>query len=178
MRIDTKSRLTVTAMLDLALRCDQGPVRLSAIGARQRISLSYLEQIFAQLRRHGLVRSTRGPGGGYGLARDAADITLADVVRAVDDAAPPRPRAAKPPASDGAPDQRIVSDWCSGLEHTMTRFMASVSLHELAERQRRLGTLAQPAPVRAVVPEVAEPRRRLVVTAANSVFAAARRLTL
>lgn len=73
MQVATKGRLAVTAMLDLALRAEYGSIALSAIGARQRVSLSYLELLFARLRRHGLVRSTRGPGGGYGLARSAAD---------------------------------------------------------------------------------------------------------
>ena len=64
MQIATKGRLAVTAMLDLALRCDHGPIALSTIAARQRVSLSYLELLFGRLRRHELVRSTRGPGGG------------------------------------------------------------------------------------------------------------------
>ena len=75
MRLTTKGRFAVTAMIDLALRSHSGPVALAAISQRQQISLSYLEQLFGKLRRHELVESTRGPGGGYTLARKAEDIT-------------------------------------------------------------------------------------------------------
>ena len=79
MRLTTKGRFAVTAMIDLALRQNTGPVTLAAISQRQQISLSYLEQLFGKLRRHELVESTRGPGGGYSLGRKAADITVADI---------------------------------------------------------------------------------------------------
>ena len=85
MRLTTKGRFAVTAMIDLALRQDNGPVTLAAISQRQRISLSYLEQLFGKLRRHELVESTRGPGGGYTLARKAGDITIADIIVSVDE---------------------------------------------------------------------------------------------
>lgn len=178
MHIATRSRLAVSAMLDLALRCEQGPVTLSAIGARQQVSLSYLELLFAKLRRHRLVRSTRGPGGGYGLARKAAEITVADIVLAVDQGGQPCTREAKPPSGHGSPDQRIASDWCSDLERVMTQYLAAVSLQELADGQRRLGQEPEPAPIPPVVAPGMAPQRRLVVMAANSVFAAARQLTL
>lgn len=86
MRLTTKGRFAVTAMLDLALRENTGPVALAAISQRQQISLSYLEQLFGKLRRHELVESTRGPGGGYSLGRKAEDITVADIIVAVDEA--------------------------------------------------------------------------------------------
>ena len=76
MRLTTKGRFAVTAMIDLALRQNNGPVTLAAISQRQQISLSYLEQLFGKLRRHELVESTRGPGGGYTLARKAGDLSL------------------------------------------------------------------------------------------------------
>ena len=79
MRLTTKGRFAVTAMIDLGLRQDKGPVTLAAISQRQQISLSYLEQLFGKLRRHELVESTRGPGGGYTLGRKASDITVADI---------------------------------------------------------------------------------------------------
>ncbi|MBP9651381.1 MAG: Rrf2 family transcriptional regulator, partial [Brachymonas sp.] len=85
MRLTTKGRFAVTAMIDLALRMQSGPVTLAAISQRQQISLSYLEQLFGKLRRNKLVESTRGPGGGYTLARKAADITIADIVLSVDE---------------------------------------------------------------------------------------------
>ena len=85
MRLTTKGRYAVTAMLDLALNAQQAPVSLADISERQGISLSYLEQLFAKLRRHELVSSVRGPGGGYQLARDAADIQIVQVIDAVDE---------------------------------------------------------------------------------------------
>lgn len=85
MRLTTKGRYAVTAMLDLALHKKSGPITLSEISVRQGISLSYLEQLFARLRRHGLVTSTRGPGGGYALARRTEDIAIADIILAVEE---------------------------------------------------------------------------------------------
>lgn len=85
MRLTTKGRFAVTAMLDLAMREQQGPVTLAGIGTRQTISLSYLEQLFGKLRRHALVASVRGPGGGYRLARPAAKVSVADIILAVDE---------------------------------------------------------------------------------------------
>ncbi len=85
MRLTTKGRYAVTAVLDLALHQQGGPVSLAAISERQCISLSYLEQLFAKLRRQGVVDSTRGPGGGYSLNRDAADISVSEVILAVDE---------------------------------------------------------------------------------------------
>ena len=85
MRLTTKGRFAVTAMLDLALRHQHGPVTLAGIGARQSISLSYLEQLFGKLRRHALVESVRGPGGGYCLARPSDKVSVADIILAVDE---------------------------------------------------------------------------------------------
>lgn len=85
MRLTTKGRYAVTAMLDLALHFEQGAVTLAQIASRQGISLSYLEQLFARLRRQGLVESTRGPGGGYTLARDPEKISVAEIVHAINE---------------------------------------------------------------------------------------------
>lgn len=85
MRLTTKGRYAVTAMLDLALHQGQGPTVLANIAERQGISLSYLEQLFAKLRKHALVTSVRGPGGGYYLARLPAEIHVAEVIAAVDE---------------------------------------------------------------------------------------------
>ncbi|PIV73427.1 MAG: DNA-binding protein, partial [Rhodocyclales bacterium CG17_big_fil_post_rev_8_21_14_2_50_68_7] len=82
MRLTTKGRFAVTAMIDLALRQHEGPVTLSGISERNGISLSYLEQLFGKLRRHRLVNSVRGPGGGYTLARPTESISVADVITA------------------------------------------------------------------------------------------------
>jgi Rrf2 family iron-sulfur cluster assembly transcriptional regulator len=85
MRLTTKGRYAVTAMLDLALHSETGPITLANISQRQGISLSYLEQLFSRLRKRNLVDSARGPGGGYRLSRHAADITIAEVIIAVDE---------------------------------------------------------------------------------------------
>lgn len=85
MRLTTKGRFAVTAMIDLAIRGGEGPVTLAGISERQKISLSYLEQLFGKLRRHNLVESVRGPGGGYCIARPLEQVTVADIIRAVDE---------------------------------------------------------------------------------------------
>ena len=85
MRLTTKGRFAVTAMIDLALREAHGPVTLAGISQRQNISLSYLEQLFGKLRRFDIVESTRGPGGGYTLARRPEHVTVADIIIAVDE---------------------------------------------------------------------------------------------
>jgi Rrf2 family iron-sulfur cluster assembly transcriptional regulator len=85
MKLSTKGRHAVTAMMELALRQDKGPVTLADISTQQSISISYLEQLFARLRQNGLVTGMRGPGGGYSLARSASEITIANILNAVDD---------------------------------------------------------------------------------------------
>ena len=85
MRLTTKGRFAVTAMIDLGMRHQRGPITLAGISERQRISLSYLEQLFGRLRRHGIVDSVRGPGGGYTLARSLDEISVAAIIRAVDE---------------------------------------------------------------------------------------------
>jgi len=86
MRLTTKGRYAVTAVLDLALHQDTGPVSLAAISERQQISLSYLEQLFAKLRRNDIVSSTRGPGGGYKLKNGVDEVSVSDIIIAVDEA--------------------------------------------------------------------------------------------
>ena len=90
MKLSTKGRHAITAMMELALRHNKGPVTLADISVEQSISVSYLEQLFARLRNHGLVTGMRGPGGGYCLRRPATDITIAEILSAVDDAMPAR----------------------------------------------------------------------------------------
>ncbi|MDH5301086.1 MAG: Fe-S cluster assembly transcriptional regulator IscR [Gammaproteobacteria bacterium] len=85
MRLTTKGRYAVTAMLDLAINYNEGPITLSDISKRQGISLSYLEQLFSKLRKRGLVDSARGPGGGYRLSRGSDEISIAEVIAAVDE---------------------------------------------------------------------------------------------
>jgi len=85
MKLSTKGRYAVTAMMEVALRANKGPITLADISVTQGISNSYLEQLFSQLRRHGLVKGVRGPRGGYSLAKDIGEITIADIITAVDD---------------------------------------------------------------------------------------------
>ncbi len=85
MRLTTKGRFAVTAMIDLGMRHQRGPITLAGISERQRISLSYLEQLFGRLRRQGIVDSVRGPGGGYTLAKSLDEISVAAIIRAVDE---------------------------------------------------------------------------------------------
>lgn len=85
MRLTTKGRFAVTAMIDLGMHQQRGPVTLAGISERQKISLSYLEQLFGRLRRQGIVDSVRGPGGGYTMARPMMEISVADIIRAVDE---------------------------------------------------------------------------------------------
>jgi Rrf2 family iron-sulfur cluster assembly transcriptional regulator len=167
MRLMTKGRLAVTAMIDLALRTDRGPVPLAAIGRRQGISLSYLEQLFGDLRRGGLVRSTRGPGGGYTLDRPAADITIADIVRAVDELADEPGTGSSADTADG----HAAAGLWEGLNETMLAHLRSISLQVLVQEQRDRGiSLKDDAPVQRA------PLRAPVVeqrTGPNSVFALA-----
>jgi Rrf2 family iron-sulfur cluster assembly transcriptional regulator len=134
MRLSTKGRFAVTAMIDVGLRQKAGPVSLNDISARHHISMSYLEQMFARLRRSGLVESTRGPGGGYTLARPARDISVADIITAVetteDDEAP---RAG---AEDGV--SAMTAQLWSELQARMLAYMQSISLEQLIEEQRAL----------------------------------------
>jgi len=132
MRLTTKGRYAVTAMLDLALHSDSAPITLSDISQRQGISLSYLEQLFSRLRKQGLVNSTRGPGGGYRLGRDAADINVADVITAVDESVDAT-RCGGMQNCQG--DQRCLTHelWCE-LSDQIYHFLQGISRGELVQR--------------------------------------------
>lgn len=169
MRLTTKSRFAVTAMLDVALRQSSGPVALSAIGKRHQISVSYLEQLFARLRRAGLVTAVRGPGGGYVLERELADITVAEIVMSVDDSLNPATTA---PGEPGA-DDPMTQDLWSSLGDRMASFLSSVNLQTLVDEQIAKGVeIERPMPAKTgVQPRPAQ--RPLKVNAPNSVFALA-----
>ncbi len=171
MRLSTKGRFAVTAMIDIALRENSGPVPLADIALRHQISLSYLEQMFSKLRQKGLVESTRGPGGGYALGHRADGITVADIIGAVEHGtghrAPDAPRQGKPTTQD------LTQELWDALDLKMVDYMASISLRSLVleqlakgirvEQQRQApkhgGVFKKPAP---------KPVR---TTAPNSVFA-------
>ncbi|HEX5639200.1 MAG TPA: Fe-S cluster assembly transcriptional regulator IscR [Burkholderiaceae bacterium] len=145
MRLTTKGRFAVTAMIDLALRQHNGPVTLAGISQRQRISLSYLEQLFGKLRRHQLVESTRGPGGGYTLGRPAKDVTVADVIFAVDEPLDATQCGGKENCHD---DQRCMThDLWSNLNAKMVEYLDSVNLADLVEQQKqRMAAAGRTAP--------------------------------
>jgi len=121
-------------MIDLALREHNGPVTLAGISQRQKISLSYLEQLFGKLRRHELVESTRGPGGGYTLGRVAKEITVADIIFAVDEPLDATQCGGKENCAD---DQRCMThDLWANLNARMVDYLDSVSLLDLVEQQK------------------------------------------
>ncbi len=129
MRLTTKGRFAVTAMIDVALRGRDGPVTLAGISERQKISLSYLEQLFGKLRRHHLVDSVRGPGGGYCLARPQDKISVADIIRAVDEQLDATQCGGKENCHD---EHRCMThDLWATLNFKMYEYLASVSLHDL-----------------------------------------------
>jgi Rrf2 family iron-sulfur cluster assembly transcriptional regulator len=140
MRLTTKGRFAVTAMIDLALRQDKGPVALSAISQRQEISLSYLEQLFGKLRRHEIVESVRGPGGGYTLARRPEEVTVADIIIAVDEPLDATQCGGKENchgASDHEKGTRCMThDLWATLNEKMVEYLDSVSLRDLVDRQK------------------------------------------
>jgi Rrf2 family iron-sulfur cluster assembly transcriptional regulator len=142
MRLTTKGRYAVTAMLDLAIHATQGPVSLNDISGRQGISLSYLEQLFAKLRRGGLVASVRGPGGGYRLSRESEQINVAEIVDAVNESMDATRCNRRGDCQDGHPclthhlwldlsDQ--IHDFLSGI--TLQSLISRKEIQTIAERQ-------------------------------------------
>lgn len=136
MRLTTKGRFAVTAMIDLALRQHNGPVTLAGISQRQKISLSYLEQLFGRLRRHELVQSTRGPGGGYTLGKPMGDIAVADIIYAVDEPLDATQCGGKQNCGDD--DRRCMThELWANLNRVMVDYLDSVTLHDLVEEHKQ-----------------------------------------
>ena len=170
MRLTTKGRFAVTAMIDLALRQNNGPVTLAAISQRQQISLSYLEQLFGKLRRHQLVESTRGPGGGYTLGRKATEISVADIILSVDEPIDATHCAGKENCL-GESGKCMTHELWSSLNQRMIDFLNSVNLQKLVDDQLAKGLQVEEKPMtrRAIsATPVVKPIR---VNAPNSVFA-------
>lgn len=166
MRLSTKGRFAVTAMIDVALREKLGPVPLSDIATRQQISLSYLEQMFSKLRQQGLVASTRGPGGGYTLGHRADAITVADIIGAVEEDAP-----AKGSTETVSTTPDMAQDLWDTMNAKVLDFMQSVTLRSLVLDQLAKGVKIEqkPAPNRGVFKKPAH--QALRTNAPNSVFA-------
>ncbi len=139
MRLTTKGRFAVTAMIDLALRHESGPVALAGISTRQDISLSYLEQLFAKLRRHKIVESVRGPGGGYGLARKAAEISVADIMFAVDEPIDTTQCSGKKNCHSADHEVGAICmthDLWANLNKNIVDYLDSISLQDLLDQQK------------------------------------------
>ena len=142
MRLTTKGRFAVTAMIDVAMYGasdgTKGPVTLAAVSERQKISLSYLEQLFGKLRRAGLVDSVRGPGGGYNLARPSAEVSVADIILAVDEPIDATQCGGRENCKD---DRRCMTHelWAALNAHIFA-FLRSVTLADLVAQQRSEGS--------------------------------------
>ncbi|MFL0807591.1 MAG: Fe-S cluster assembly transcriptional regulator IscR [Oceanobacter sp.] len=133
MRLTTKGRYAVTAMLDLAIHARHGPVSLNDISGRQGISLSYLEQLFAKLRRSGLVASVRGPGGGYHLSRERHLINVAEIVDAVNESMDATRCQKRGDCQDG--EQCLTHHLWMDLSDQIHHFLANISLQQLIDRR-------------------------------------------
>jgi Rrf2 family iron-sulfur cluster assembly transcriptional regulator len=134
MKLTTKGRFAVTALLDLAMQQGTGPVTLAGISQRQQISLSYLEQLFAKLRQRGLVASVRGPGGGYRLAKDSVQITVAEIILAVDEPMDSTQCGGKENCLD---DRKCLThDLWVRLNDLIFDHLGSVSLRQLVDDQK------------------------------------------
>ncbi|HWH47248.1 MAG TPA: Fe-S cluster assembly transcriptional regulator IscR [Burkholderiales bacterium] len=135
MRLTTKGRFAVTAMIDLAMRNGEGPVTLADISDRQKISLSYLEQLFGKLRRKGLVSSVRGPGGGYNLARPTPEVSVADIIVAVDEPIDATQCGGKENCKD---EQKCIThDLWTDLNKHIFDYLGAVTLSELVAKQTK-----------------------------------------
>jgi Rrf2 family iron-sulfur cluster assembly transcriptional regulator len=134
MRLTTKGRFAVTAMIDLAMYNRGGPVTLADISQRQKISLSYLEQLFGKLRRKGLVSSVRGPGGGYNLAKKPGEVSVADIILAVDEPIDATQCGGKENCRD---EQKCLThDLWNDLNNHIFEYLRRVTLAELVEKNR------------------------------------------
>ncbi len=140
MKLSTKGRYAVMAMVDLAGRASQRPVALADIAERQEISLSYLEQLFAKLRRGGLVKSVRGPGGGYLLARAAPEMRISDIILAVDEPIhATRCRPGSPKGCTGDSSRCLTHDLWEELGNQIYLFLSAITLEDVCSH-RVLGT--------------------------------------
>ena len=141
MRLSTRGRFAINAMIDLALREQGSPVPLSDLALRHHISLSYLEQVFAKLRQHGLVESTRGPGGGYALGFRGDGITVADIIAAIEEKPLEMGLEPQPGGERTAPD--LTQDLWNSLHATLMNHMQTITLRSLAVEQRAKGFKVQ-----------------------------------
>lgn len=160
MRVSTKVRFAVQAMIDLALQQRAGPVSLAVISARQGVSLSFMEQLFSRLRKHGLVEATRGPGGGYTLARSADAVSVGEIVAAVDE-----------PGEESEAERRgdIETGLWAELDRVMQSHLDGITLRSLVEG--KVAVVAPPPRTPRRVPAAPLVREPVRSNAPNSVFA-------
>jgi Rrf2 family iron-sulfur cluster assembly transcriptional regulator len=133
MRLTTKGRYAVTAMLDLAVHATKGPITLADISQRQGISLSYLEQLFSKLRKRDLVASARGPGGGYRLSRDATEINVAEVIAAVDEKVDATRCGGQGNCQNG--EECLTHQLWTDLSEQLYDFLNGISLGQLVQKR-------------------------------------------
>ncbi|MDH5189124.1 MAG: Rrf2 family transcriptional regulator [Rhodospirillaceae bacterium] len=136
MKLSTKGRYAVMAMADLGSKSQGSPVSLADIAERQEISLSYLEQLFGKLRKSGIVKSVRGPGGGYLLARESAGIRVSDIIMAVDE--PLTATRCSSGSSEGCRSDKgrcLTHDLWQSLSHQIYLYLSSVTLQDVCERK-------------------------------------------
>ena len=135
MRLSTKSRYAVTSLLDMVMHSNQGPVSLADISQRQGISLSYLEQLFAKMRKNKLVVSTRGPGGGYRLSQPPEQVNISDIITAVDDKLEVSNKDALPGASNYEPC--LTEQLWDELSDQISTYLTGISLADMIENQEK-----------------------------------------
>ena len=152
MRLTTKGRFAVTAMVDLGMQHGSGPVTLAEISQRQKISLSYLEQLFGKLRRRALVDSVRGPGGGYCLAKDMAQVSIAEIILAVDEPIDATQCGGKENCRDD--EKCITHDLWARLNERIFDYLGVVTLKQLVdEQQAKQNGVAQVHDMRETMPK-------------------------
>jgi Rrf2 family iron-sulfur cluster assembly transcriptional regulator len=153
MRLTTKGRFAVTAILDLALNESEKPVTLADISERQSISLSYLEQLFSRMRREGIVKSTRGPGGGYHIAKGYDEITVKSIIIAVDEEIDATQCNGKENCHEGK--RCITHDLWAAINHKILDYLESLTLANLVEAQNiESKAIKMPEPVRVSEPQI------------------------
>ena len=170
MKLTTKGRYAVTAILDMVVYGGNLPVNLADIAQRESLSVSYLEQLFARLRRAGVVESVRGPGGGYSLARSARHMTVADVIFAVDEPLDATSCGGKENCM-GEAGRCMTHELWSALNQRMVEFLDSVTLQKLVDEQLAKGIQIEDKPVVRRAISTAPVVKPIRVNAPNSVFA-------
>lgn len=141
MRLSTKSRYAVTSLLDMVMNSQKGPVSLAEISRRQGISLSYLEQLFAKMRRNNLVVSTRGPGGGYSLSLPPEEVSISDIIGAVDDKVEVTNKDAL--AGSAAYEPCLTEQLWEELSDQISSYLTNISLADMIDNQRESSTAVE-----------------------------------